>query len=172
MKTIRTNCFETNSSSTHSITILSKKNSETVSSTRPLEKDGVLYPANLRWTNAYRDDNRDGYTLHASTVAEKTALLIHHIMSLRCYGEYEKEHIDRALGAVIGAVTNVYKIFRSVDMTDLKDFNFNCSSEDETTYLQLIMEKGIDEVEKEIVLFIHSTVMDDDKIIIDCEDSY
>jgi hypothetical protein len=171
MRTIRSNCFETNSSSTHSVTIISKTETRAENKNKPLEKDGVLYPANLRFASCYRVDNRDGYSLHAETVAEKTALFIHHIRSLEYYGEYEKADILPAVEYVIDRMTNVYGAFKEIDIKDLKDSNFEASDED-GTYLDSIFEKKGEDRLTAIDFFIRNTIMDDDKVIIDCDEKY
>lgn len=170
MKTIRSNCFETNSSSTHSVTILSKEKGETACSERPLEKDGVLYPANLRFTIAYREDTRDGYSLYASTTAEKCALLIHHIKSLRDYC-YQKSDIEGILVFVINQITSYHGLFKEVNLDTFRDSNFVCSDED-VTYLDEIMRLDKSKRETAMDFFIRNTVMNDDMIIVDSDDSY
>lgn len=88
MKTVRHNTFETNSSSTHSITILNKKDF----SQKSLLIDNVLHPENLKFTPAY-SRNETGYgrssTLTAETRDQKAALFINHMISFLRESHYD-----------------------------------------------------------------------------------
>lgn len=84
MKTIRTNTFETNSSSTHSLTI--QKKSAKKSGTLPLVIDGVLHPENLsNYTNHFGDSS----ILSCDTPDMKAAILMNWVFSV-----YEDEYDD------------------------------------------------------------------------------
>lgn len=70
MKTIRQGTFETNSSSTHSISVstIGEKNTKTP----PLVEGGVIYPSRLRH---YADHFGESTFLRCDTVEKKVALL-------------------------------------------------------------------------------------------------
>jgi len=82
MKTIRHNTYETNSSSTHSITIIDKAHDRN-SKTRRAEifADGILYPANLSRSEAYTHipTGEEGYVLKCYTPHQKAALTVHYL---------------------------------------------------------------------------------------------
>lgn len=83
MKTIRHNCFETNSSSTHSITIIDTRLAP-AKQTVQLCPLGTLMPKVLNQTTAYTKIGEyydSSWKLTARTSYEKAALLIHHIWS-------------------------------------------------------------------------------------------
>jgi hypothetical protein len=83
MKTIRTNTFETNSSSTHSVTI-GKKNKKVGG--KELVEDGVLHPSRLSgYTNSVGEST---FTV-ADTKDKKAAILIHWVESFFENGQYD-----------------------------------------------------------------------------------
>lgn len=166
MKTIRTNCFETNSSSTHSVTIISKRDDDK----KPLIKDGVLYPQNLRYCSAYRSDSQGGYSLHASTVAEKAALLIHHILSYENYSD-DSEGISEAVDHVINELVHAYQVFKAIDMSDVHSA-FNGAADEDTTYIDNMMSLTEDDRKAALDDIIRNIVLNDDKIIVDEDNSY
>jgi len=75
MKTIRTNTFETNSSSTHSVTIQTKgrKNKKIL---EPLVENNILYPARL---GAYENSAGESSFLCCDTKDMKAAVIAHWI---------------------------------------------------------------------------------------------
>jgi len=168
MKTIRTSCFETNSSSTHSITITSKS-AQTPG--KPLEENGVLYPQNLRFVESYRSDGCDGHSLHASTVAEKTALMIHHLKSVSEYADVTAKDAKDAVQYVIDSVTLTHGLFTKVDVSDMKYSSFSAYSEDGDTYVDRLFEEDLSKDERYLAIdkFIRDVVLNPDKIIIDSE---
>ena len=95
MKTIRKGVFETNSSSTHSITIGSKvepKNPKI----QPLVVDGILYPARLSQREQKLDLGYDDLTTTVcSTKDEKAALLVNWLYYI--YYDYEEIQYDEYL---------------------------------------------------------------------------
>ena len=72
MKTVRTNTFETNSSSTHSISIRSIKENE--KTYEPLVENGTLYPTRISQYAEYIDHREGGYNLVCRTKEQKAAL--------------------------------------------------------------------------------------------------
>jgi len=121
MKTIRTNCFETNSSSTHSITIDTTSRRKTASSPS-LSENGVLYPARIGDENV-RDvfftkptqwsDSRE-WVFRAWTKDTKTALLVHYIYGLlESEGDHDPDMLNRVL-QTIAAFTG----YDSIDLGD------------------------------------------------------
>lgn len=183
MKTIRTNCFETNSSSTHSITITSK--SKALRAESPLVENAVLIPVNLKETSAFRESgcDGDGYTLHAFTTDEKAALLICHIESLSCTGRTSNQVCRRLLKETVDA------LIRLVGYADVKTSGLNYSifsaySEDSTYiddllgYNHYVDDNEIDDNEAyenfvaRVEDHIRNVVLNDDIMIIDCENPY
>lgn len=88
MKTIRHNTFETNSSSTHSITI----RSICIDNSKVLIEDNCFYPERIRESNIFRS-NDEGYSLVCSTPEQKAALLLHHLMSAK-NGYYDADDVE------------------------------------------------------------------------------
>lgn len=83
MKTIRQNTFETNSSSTHSITIINRSDFR---EEEGLYVDGVLYPSKIKISKEYGyGGERQIYK--ASTIRQKMALLVQW-MKDAVYGVY------------------------------------------------------------------------------------
>ena len=80
MKTIRRRVFETNSSSTHSITITGKSDRIT-SEVLPLVEDGVIYPERLSSREIDILKDSDISFLVCRTKEEKTALLLNWLSS-------------------------------------------------------------------------------------------
>ena len=176
MKTIRTNCFETNSSSTHSITIESK--SRYLKEDKTLLEDGVLIPENLRYTSAFRESSGDGHTLHATTRDQKAALLICHISSLDGAGRCDKKVAKQVLVIAKELLIELCG-YEDVSVENLGYTLFSCYDEQNSTYLDVILGEAdysktidTDDVRKGIRKHILSVVLNDDAIIIDSEDSY
>jgi hypothetical protein len=100
MKTVRSNCFETNSSSTHSITL--ESNTNAISADFPsLAQDNILYPARINDENiraAFHTTNKGGYgscswTFTANTKSSKAALIVHYIYSILSSEEIDEEQL-------------------------------------------------------------------------------
>jgi hypothetical protein len=94
MKTLRHNTYETNSSSTHSITIVNRKNyNESVVGTAPIITDNVLLPKNLRKSEAYTEieTGDGGYVLKCASTYQKAALTVHYLNSLYEYVKYDSD---------------------------------------------------------------------------------
>ena len=160
MKTIRANCFETNSSSTHSITIESKskalKHDDNL-----LVIDGVLRPDNLASSTAYREINDgDGHILYATTEDQKAALLICHILSLRNYGDENETLLNLA-------AKHLVKIcgYKSVKIEEVRYRTFYNHDDGGSTYLDDI--KSADDLEQAVIDHIMNVVINDDAIVTD-----
>jgi hypothetical protein len=121
MKTIRTNCFETNSSSSHSITIDTTSRRETASSPA-LSENGILYPARIE-DDAVRDvfftkptqwsDSRE-WVFRAWTKDTKTALLIHYV-----YGLLDSENdLDPVMLERVLQTVAAYTGYDAIDLGD------------------------------------------------------
>jgi hypothetical protein len=88
MKTIRHNTYETNSSSTHSITVINKgQYSGHRPRTAPIIIDNVLLPYNLNESDAYStiESGEGGYILKCCDSYQKAALTVHYLNSLDEY---------------------------------------------------------------------------------------
>ncbi len=169
MRTIRANCFETNSSSTHSVTIQSK--SKTKSGNAQLVIDGILRPENLRYTPAYRSGSGDSHTLHAGTCDQKAALFIHHLKSLQDYGYDYGDHDEASIKKLINfTVEQLISRLKYVGINTSFSYSFGYASEDNDTYIDTILDADVPE--DAIVDHIFSVIMDDDIVIIDSEDAY
>jgi hypothetical protein len=89
MRTIRTNCFETNSSSTHSITIETSKSMVLdTNSNDPLVENDILYPARLndeagrKLIKVENENPRDRVWISKATNRNtKAAMLVHYLHS-------------------------------------------------------------------------------------------
>jgi hypothetical protein len=162
MKTIRSNCFETNSSSTHSVTIVSSKNDAFAD----LVIDGVLHAGNLGKTSAYRRSASDGYTLYASSSDQKAALLLHHLKSVKDYS-YDCDVDIEALTVLAQDLLSA-----KLGYTGFAEFNysFHYSSEDGDTYMDDIINSK--DPGKALERHIKNVVLNTDKTIIDSDDSY
>jgi hypothetical protein len=119
MRTIRTNCFETNSSSTHSITIDTNANREIVDAPS-LSENGVLYPARIHDANVKASFHVSGsgshwanrkWTFTAWTKDTKTALLVHYIYSILEYEELDEELLAEVLNTIA-----VFAGYASIDL--------------------------------------------------------
>jgi hypothetical protein len=90
MQTIRQNVFETNSSSTHSVTVrtIGQKPNKDV---RPLVQDGVLYASHLKDYQNYLGYGDGGHTLNCVGIDMKTALVAHWIWSAEDDEDITKE---------------------------------------------------------------------------------
>ena len=98
MKTIRNSVFETNSSSTHSITIGSKVE-PTNPKIEPLVVDGILYPSRLIQREQSLDLGYDNLTTTVcSTKDEKAALLVNWLYYT--YYEYEDISYEECLNKI------------------------------------------------------------------------
>lgn len=93
MKTIRRNCFETNSSSTHSITLV-KNNSlnKNTPDYLPIYHDGKLLPGNLK-PSVYFSEINMGYDTAWSLICKdadsKAAWTMQHLKAVAEYNEFE-----------------------------------------------------------------------------------
>lgn len=175
MKTIRTDCFETNSSSTHSVTIRSKS-THVKDPEKQLIIDGILYPGNLRYSSAYRSDERDGYVLVASDPAEKASLVFHHLGSLANDGETTSgEEISKKEAKVLTDLLTLRLVeagvCEGVDPASLKESSwFSHWTEDSDLYLDEIIES--DERSEALDMFITHTILNNDMVMTDVESGY
>jgi hypothetical protein len=92
MKTIRHNTYETNSSSTHSITVINKKHDRSSNAVyASILENNVLYPKNLNKSEAYTElaIGGGGYIIKCRTAYQKAALTIHYLNGMSEYVKYE-----------------------------------------------------------------------------------
>jgi hypothetical protein len=171
MKTIRHNTFETNSSSTHSITIINK-NDVVPDKTgyAQLVIDGVLHPGNLKNTFAYvslQNSNEEGWILTASSRDEKAALLLHHVKSYLS-DEWDRSYSSEEVSRVLEFIRSYMTTLSSQRYADVVlDFSpdFGHYSE-EDPYVHTIMDnENIDDVFTLLINHINDVVNNDDMIV-------
>lgn len=166
MKTTRTNCFETNSSSTHSFTIISKSELKEKKSAEPLFDDNTqtLHVDRLSQQDCvivmsgYGEDN---WQLNAATVHEKAALFVHHVD-----GRYEKkldiELVKRLLqemcgySAIVGETRNGYDSYNDNDYGN--------------SYIDRI--QNSDDIEEAVREFIRDVILNPDTVMQESENAY
>lgn len=88
MKKIRTGIFETNSSSSHSITI------QKVGKYKPLVEDDILYPSRLKQYEVSLAMHDGGHVLKCDTTHTKAALVIHWLQAYIDHGEVTNDYLD------------------------------------------------------------------------------
>lgn len=107
MKTIRHNTFETNSSSTHSLTVVTNTDPSSKLEDSELVIDNILYPAKLRdIAISEAEDGSYGSSTHrlvANNVHRKAALLIHQLWNFfddSFHEEWCESHRRRIIEAI------------------------------------------------------------------------
>lgn len=151
MKTIRSNVFETNSSSTHSISIQKRSN---MIFKNPLVENGVLLPENLR---SYFDNNTDDRLIICDNKDKKAALFCHYAL------EFFYDDVDKFSDFVI-------KLKSELNYSDI-DINFSL-------YFSPYCEYDNPEILNDSETFFKSfdeivnLILDDDVIIIDKTEEY
>ncbi len=90
MKTIRQNVFETNSSSTHSVTITRKSNPSVKADSKPLVDKQVLYP--MRLSQFSTSFGYEGSNTSCDTYDKKAAIVAQWILSK--FSDEELEEVD------------------------------------------------------------------------------
>ena len=186
MRTIRTNCFETNSSSTHSITIETVAKPD-ICDVPSLSENGVLYPARLRDENVRKafqttpDDFKYGsrwWKFSASTKDTKTALLVHYIHSILTYEELDPDLLAEVLNTIA-----VFAGYESIDLgTDFwSSYSINRYSDED---YGAEIEKLLGTIGYSICgnntlvnlqalgLFVQEIVNDETKILVDYSEEY
>lgn len=129
MQTIRQNVFETNSSSTHSVTI--RNRSAPVSKVaRPLIEDGVLYPERLEDYVVGVDFGNDGCVLSCDDVAKKSAILVHWIYT---YWENDAINDDQLTGA-LNFLTARIPDFERIEHSDFESEYHPCPDYDDAPF--------------------------------------
>lgn len=159
MKTIRKNTFETNSSSTHSITIGTKGE---YSKSSPSVENNILYPSRLA---TYKISYGESRFLIANTKDTKAALLADWVLDMfdnESYSEYIKTFSDQSEDEIKQYHYDIIaKLcgYDSIDMEGKSWGNFSSSTEWDTF--------GPFYSEEEFLDFIKNIVLDDKKEIID-----
>lgn len=184
MKTIRTNCFETNSSSTHSVTIETAPGLSIVDAIS-LSENGVLYPARINDSEvqkAFKETSPDWksrwWKFNACTKDTKTALLVHYVHSILNYEELDQD--------LLAEVLNTIAVFAGYESIDLGTEFWSSYSIDrwsdeshgeeiekllETIGYSLRGNKVLVNLQA-LGLFIQKIVLDDTKILIDYSEEY
>jgi len=165
MKTIRTNCFETNSSSTHSFTIVSKsklknKQKEILplfdENTNTLHIDRLCDQPCFAKIETYSEDT---WVLKATTVHEKAALFLHHVEG-RYDSSLDFEKVREIVRSTAGYSAVVGK----------PDSGLNSYSEDGVDYLYAIEEA--EDPYAAVVKFIRDVIFNDDLVMQESESGY
>lgn len=171
MKTIRHNCFETNSSSTHSITIIDRKSLKEPSKSVPalLTQDLILNPGNLSDQPCYSDLSYGdgGHSLTASNRLEKAALFCHYVKSTVDYWEEENQQTIKDYTTAILKESLGY----SGVNWDFYD-EFSIYSEDDDNVFSDIKENDVENGKAAIFGFLQDVVLNDDVVVKDEEIPY
>ena len=162
MKTIRQNVFETNSSSTHSVTIQTKGNPKTGKVKRPLVEGNTLYPFRLHdYSTSF---GYDGSNLQCDTKDMKASIVYQWILDRQSNGDIEddqykeyKKYFQEKLGYLIidieGADYSDYSPY-----SEDGDFSFDLDGDSENDY--------------EILDQMIANILNDNIIITDCDAPY
>ena len=168
MKTIRENCYETNSSSTHSVSIVNKSKLDAKRDKKELVIDNVLYPNNLTSTNAYIETSMgDGHIIQCRTKYEKGAMMVLHLREMTSSGDVDELIFDQV----------VTKLKIALDLKDI-DTSFECGaayySEDdyEPQYLDGLKQSDALFASGKIDTIITDIVLNEDAVIVDEESPY
>lgn len=147
MKTIRYNTYETNSSSTHSITIINKSRlSDPKIRKQEILNNNVLYPLNLSESIAYTDipTGEGGYILKCITPYQKAALTVHYLNACDEWVEYESDDTIDAEDYArfkVDAIKILTEKLLLDDIVDWKECNgFYYDSENESCPIIKILE--------------------------------
>lgn len=155
MKTIRTNTFETNSSSTHSVTI-HRKGDTGGKIVRPLVVDGILYPDALK---DYSLEVGEATTLVCDTKDKKAAIVCHWIEEEEDFSEVPRKAMLELIKSLCG-----YS-----DIVELEDSDYSPYSEyGDDVHVDFIDDLKSDEL-KSFEEFIRGIVLNDDMEINDID---
>lgn len=173
MKTIRHNTFETNSSSTHSITIINKNDvKETSRRYAELVVNGILYPGNLKGSVAYvplENGYDDGWIVTATTRDQKAALLLQHAkswLSDQWESKYDDTTIKNILNYIREKLIGSASGYSDVDLGFETDFDHY--GEESDIYINAIFDENQNNLEKVFSLIddhIANVVNNDDMIV-------
>ena len=153
MKTIRSNVFETNSSSTHSISIQKKSN---VIFKNPLVENGVLIPQNLR-SYFYNNTREDDHLIICDNKDKKAALFCHYAL------EFFYDDTDKFSDFIIKLKSELN--YSDIDINFSSDFNPYCEYDNpEILNDPETFSKSFGEIV--------NLILDDDVIIIDKTEEY
>ena len=178
MKTVRQHTFETNSSSTHSITIVNRTDVKSTNRNYlEVQKDGILIPANLKQSAAYVpiDTGYDsGFILTASTRDQKAALLLHHAKSYMVESwdrTFDDEESTKILQFIRDYLVQPQGIYLDVDLDFSPDFD--AYSETGKCYIiDILNNKNVDEIFSALAKHIDEVVLNDDMIVIASNEPY
>lgn len=170
MKTIRYNTYETNSSSTHSITVINK---DLCDDARPLEifADDVLYPSNIKGSNAYiqiSSYGEDGYNLRCYTVHQKAALTVHYLNACDEYLMYNQSGIteEQYNAFKIEAISILCDLLGLKEIKDWQScYDFYYSGENQECPIVPII-NSVNPTEA-FATFVNDVILNDDIVIID-----
>lgn len=145
MVTIRNNVFETNSSSTHSISICGINQEQDI-----LLEDGVLYPERLRVSDKDYDGN---WVIIAQIMEHKLALVCHWVLSLSF------ENDDESL---LKKFEELFKVKISDEFTYSNFYPYNDNGKNSLLY---------DNFDNDL-LYLKGIIYDVDKQIVEKETEY
>lgn len=173
-KTIRSNCFETNSSSTHSVTIINKSQLRTKAKEEklPLVKDNVLYPAHLKFSDNYTQAG-EASILNAITTDEKAALFIQHWAGAEAWDyDNDKEIVKPSFEVVKNFLK---KMIGYADVIIPEEGSgywtyFTSDNEDGEDYITEILTS--EDIEMAILDHIEDVIMNDEIVIKETDSPY
>lgn len=162
MKTVRHNVFETNSSSTHSVTITTKSAPKPGKTPRELVVDGTLYP--MRLSDYSTSFGYDGSNLNCDTKDKKAAIVANWILSCKEYGNIEDTDFKvyiRFLREKCGYLTidfegDSYSSYNPYDENDGSQFSLSGDEDEDYAVLEEALKN----------------ILDDDIVIVDTDSPY
>jgi hypothetical protein len=162
MKTIRTNTFETNSSSTHSVTIQTKGSGKSNRNKPLVDDQGRLVPKNL---SSYTRSVGDATFTTCETKDQKAAIVINWLRSRIDDSDISEETVTKATEILVKKCGytgvdeyNNYDFYPSTEWGICGDDDYIEKIEDELTITLTSFEKFIDDV-----------ILDDTKEIVDMD---
>jgi hypothetical protein len=170
MKTTRTSCFETNSSSTHSFTITVCH--EDKSEKPALISEGVLYPENLKDSPSHVSYGEFSF-LTAITIAEKSALFLQHILNAAKH-MYDEDHYEAAFEFAKSKLCEKFShLFTTIDFSFKEGrCSFSSFGEGDDDYIEDDGMLDADNYKENITRFIETVIADDTKRMIESEVPY
>ncbi len=183
MKTIRTNCFETNSSSTHSITLETTGNVAGLDA--PSLSDGsTLLPTRLGdkdvrdYFNAPQEPNERKWVFRASTRDSKTALLFSYVYSILEYEELDQDLLERVIDTIAAyagyteiKVPSDFFTYFSISRWSENDYGDDINKLLETIGTSIHGNKVLVD-HQAMGLIIQNIVYDDTKVLVDLSHEY
>lgn len=160
-KQIRQNCWETNSSSTHSVTIQTKGSGKR--DTKPLVENNVLYPFRL---SGYSSSFGEASYLSCQDKESKAAIVAQWIMSEEDNTGYGKDKRDEYLDFL-----RVQLGYDKIDLEGRKCGDYYGRGEYDEPCLKIGSEPNDDEIHGKLLELV-KVILDNTKEIIDSDTPY